>query len=204
VVLAARGGTRVRLRAGICGRWQGVADERDAVPSCRRPNAVGVSKPPRPKRLGRRGAVCGVALAQRWTQHRHRSRALHTAPRRSQRSPRACFHHASGWSDIATTVPKRPCFHLRARRVGRARRHASPYRGTPPGDGGSGSFDFLGFTHVWARSRKGNWVIRQQTAKDRLRRVIQRCGAPVRHRAAGAGPGRYSSRPWAAHGRLLT
>jgi hypothetical protein len=111
--LAARGETRVRLRAGICGRWQGVADERDAVPSCRRPNAVGVSKPPRPKGgckqaapgslpaptsplrgsgRGRRGAVCGVALAQRWTQHRHRSRALHPAPRRSQRSPRG-FHH---------------------------------------------------------------------------------------------------------------
>jgi RNA-directed DNA polymerase len=33
-----------------------------------------------------------------------------------------------------------------------------------------GSFDFLGFTHHWAVSRKGNWVIKQRTAKDRLKR----------------------------------
>jgi group II intron reverse transcriptase/maturase len=51
-----------------------------------------------------------------------------------------------------------------------------PYRGTPTRDERPGSFDFLGFTHVWVRSRQGNWVIRQQTAKDRVSRVIQRCG----------------------------
>lgn len=51
-----------------------------------------------------------------------------------------------------------------------------PYRERPRRGGGPGSFDFLGFTHVWARSRKGNWVIRQQTAKDRFARVVKRCG----------------------------
>jgi RNA-directed DNA polymerase len=44
-----------------------------------------------------------------------------------------------------------------------------------------GSFDFLGFTHVWSRSKKGNWVIKQRTAKSRftraLRRVAQWCRA---------------------------
>ena len=50
------------------------------------------------------------------------------------------------------------------------------FRGTPTREQRPGSFDFLGFTHVWVRSRKGYWVIRQQTAKDRLRRAIQRCG----------------------------
>ena len=35
------------------------------------------------------------------------------------------------------------------------------------------SFDLLGFTHFWGRSRKGHWVIRQKTAKDRLRRALQ-------------------------------
>ena len=40
---------------------------------------------------------------------------------------------------------------------------------TPPG-----SFDFLGFTHVWTKSLKGNWVIRRRTAKDRFARSLSR------------------------------
>ncbi|HEV2380930.1 MAG TPA: group II intron reverse transcriptase/maturase [Terriglobia bacterium] len=39
-------------------------------------------------------------------------------------------------------------------------------------DGGPGSFDLLGFTHYWARSRKGNWVVKRKTARSRLRRAI--------------------------------
>ena len=38
----------------------------------------------------------------------------------------------------------------------------------------SGAFDLLGFTHYWARSRKGYWVVKQKTAKDRLRRALKR------------------------------
>lgn len=34
------------------------------------------------------------------------------------------------------------------------------------------SFDFLGFTFYWGRSRKGFWVVRRKTAKDRLSRAI--------------------------------
>ena len=34
------------------------------------------------------------------------------------------------------------------------------------------SFDFLGFTHFWCRSRKGNWVIKRKTAKERLSRAV--------------------------------
>ena len=36
------------------------------------------------------------------------------------------------------------------------------------------SFDFLGFTHYWAWSRKGSWVVKQRTAKDRLSRTLMR------------------------------
>jgi RNA-directed DNA polymerase len=36
-----------------------------------------------------------------------------------------------------------------------------------------GSFDFLGFTHHWALSLKGNWVIKRRTAKGRFRRALQ-------------------------------
>jgi group II intron reverse transcriptase/maturase len=36
---------------------------------------------------------------------------------------------------------------------------------------GNGTFDFLGFTHYWARSRRGNWVVKRRTAKARERRA---------------------------------
>jgi RNA-directed DNA polymerase len=35
-----------------------------------------------------------------------------------------------------------------------------------------GTFDLLGFTHHWARSRKGNWVVKRRTAGSRLRRAV--------------------------------
>jgi len=38
--------------------------------------------------------------------------------------------------------------------------------------GGPGSFDFLGLTHFWGRSRRGYWVVRQKTAKSRLSRTV--------------------------------
>lgn len=42
------------------------------------------------------------------------------------------------------------------------------------GDGEPGSFDFLGFTHHWARSTKGNWVVMLRTAKSRLSTAVRR------------------------------
>jgi group II intron reverse transcriptase/maturase len=39
---------------------------------------------------------------------------------------------------------------------------------------GSGSFDLLGFTHFWGRSRKGNWVVKRKTAKSRFSRTLHR------------------------------
>ncbi|MCP4632646.1 MAG: group II intron reverse transcriptase/maturase [candidate division Zixibacteria bacterium] len=44
----------------------------------------------------------------------------------------------------------------------------------PNGGKRSNSFDFLGFTHFWSRSRKGNWIVKRKTAKDRLRRTIKK------------------------------
>jgi RNA-directed DNA polymerase len=35
------------------------------------------------------------------------------------------------------------------------------------------TFDFLAFTHYWGRSEKQNWVIKQKTARSRLRRAIE-------------------------------
>jgi len=38
----------------------------------------------------------------------------------------------------------------------------------------TGTFDLLGFTHYWAMSRKGYWVVKQKTAADRFRRALKR------------------------------
>jgi len=35
------------------------------------------------------------------------------------------------------------------------------------------TFDFLGFTHYWGRSRKGIWVIKRKTAANRVRRAMK-------------------------------
>ncbi len=42
-------------------------------------------------------------------------------------------------------------------------------------------FDFLGFTHVWVKSRKGRDVVRQRTAKSRLARALLAVKAWCRH-----------------------
>jgi len=35
------------------------------------------------------------------------------------------------------------------------------------------TFDFLGFTHYWGRSRKGVWVVKRKTAKSRISRGLR-------------------------------
>jgi len=50
------------------------------------------------------------------------------------------------------------------------------------------TFDLLGFTHYWAKSRRGYWVIKRKTATDRLSRAITRIGRWCReHRHAPVG-----------------
>jgi RNA-directed DNA polymerase len=39
--------------------------------------------------------------------------------------------------------------------------------------GAPGSFDLLGFTHFWGRSRHGRWIVKRKTAKDRLSRAVR-------------------------------
>jgi group II intron reverse transcriptase/maturase len=39
------------------------------------------------------------------------------------------------------------------------------------------TFDFLGFTHYWGRSRRGGWVVKRKTAKGRLKRALQAVSA---------------------------
>lgn len=44
-------------------------------------------------------------------------------------------------------------------------------KGSPKG--GNGTFDFLGFTHYWATSRRGYWVIKRRTMRSRLKRAMK-------------------------------
>jgi len=46
-----------------------------------------------------------------------------------------------------------------------------PSRGNTPAEG-NGTFEFLGFTHYWTRSRRGFWVIKRRTARKKLRRSM--------------------------------
>jgi len=45
----------------------------------------------------------------------------------------------------------------------------------------AGSFDFLGFTHFWSRSKQGTWVVKRKTADSRFRRALRRIAAWCRH-----------------------
>lgn len=57
-------------------------------------------------------------------------------------------------------------------------RFGRPQRNPPPKGGRSGegpeTFDLLGFTLYWARSRKRYWVIKLRTASDRFARALRR------------------------------
>lgn len=44
-------------------------------------------------------------------------------------------------------------------------------------DGGPETFDLLGFTHFWGLSRKGKWIVKQRTARDRFSRAVKRIAA---------------------------
>ena len=46
-----------------------------------------------------------------------------------------------------------------------------PDRGGPAGPA---TFDLLGFTHFWGRSRKGKWIVIRKTARDRFSRAVRR------------------------------
>lgn len=48
-------------------------------------------------------------------------------------------------------------------RVGKPRRSQRPE-----------TVDFLGFTHYWGRSRKGNWVVKRKTMRSRMTRSLRR------------------------------
>lgn len=54
-----------------------------------------------------------------------------------------------------------------------------PWRDSSKNESGrraNGSFEFLGFTHYWGRSLRGNWVVKRKTARSRLSRAVRTIG----------------------------
>ena len=49
-----------------------------------------------------------------------------------------------------------------------------PERGSQESDDRPGTFDFLGFTHYWGTSRKGNAVVMRQTSASRFSRAVKK------------------------------
>jgi RNA-directed DNA polymerase len=57
------------------------------------------------------------------------------------------------------------------------------------------SFDFVGFTHYWEKSRRGRWMVKRKTAPDRLTRALRRYNLWCRQN-------RHAPIAW-QHGELL-
>jgi RNA-directed DNA polymerase len=57
------------------------------------------------------------------------------------------------------------------------------------------SFDFVGFTHYWEKSRRGRWVVKRKTAPDRMTRALRRLNLWCRQN-------RHAPIAW-QHGELL-
>ena len=53
-----------------------------------------------------------------------------------------------------------------------------------PGGKGPATFDFLGFTHYWAKARKGYWMVKRKTSKKRFSRAIKAIGDWLRKNRA--------------------
>jgi hypothetical protein len=81
------------------------------------------------------------------------------------------------WSRLMEVLPKR--FGKYGLALHPEKTRLIDYR-RPPGSGKGGdggkppTFDFLGFTHYWGRSRKGGPIVKRKTARDRFARSLRR------------------------------
>ena len=95
-----------------------------------------------------------------------------------------CFEHEEDARKVMAVLPKRlNRFGLELNEVKtKLVPFKRPHIGLPTEDKPShSSFDFLSFTHFWARSRKGYWVIKRKTAKNRFSRSLKRVSEWCRH-----------------------
>jgi group II intron reverse transcriptase/maturase len=87
------------------------------------------------------------------------------------------FEHEEDARRVAEVMPKR--FAKYGLTVHPDKTRLVPFQRPPASlanddsEGGEpGTFNVLGFTHYWGRSRRGTWTVRRKTARDRLSRAI--------------------------------
>ena len=75
---------------------------------------------------------------------------------------------------VAEVLPKRFAKYGLRLHPEKTRLVAFRYKGSSPRDGDRpGTFDFLGFTHYWGRSKRGKPFVQRKTAKGRLARSLR-------------------------------
>ena len=90
------------------------------------------------------------------------------------------FSHEEDARRVLEVLPKRFArygltVHPDKTRLVRFKRPRKPSRDSDDGPKVErpGSFDLLGFTHHWARSRRGYWVVKRKTSKRRFNRALK-------------------------------
>jgi group II intron reverse transcriptase/maturase len=88
------------------------------------------------------------------------------------------FEHKQDAERVMAVLPKRFArygLELHPEKTRMMSFQAPPYGRESNGDDGRpGTFDFLGFTHYWGRSLKGNRVVKRKTAAKRFSRILTR------------------------------
>ena len=87
------------------------------------------------------------------------------------------FEHEYDAHRVLEVLPKRVGkyglkLHPEKTRLIRFRRPPKGGKGKKDTSGHPQTFDLLGFSHYWAESRQGNWVILRKTSKGRLSRAL--------------------------------
>jgi group II intron reverse transcriptase/maturase len=81
-----------------------------------------------------------------------------------------CFEREDDARRVAEVLPKR--FAKYGLTLHPDKTRLFQYKPNRGNNGDPPSFDFLGFTHYWAHSRSGKWVIKRKTMKKRLARKV--------------------------------
>ncbi len=82
------------------------------------------------------------------------------------------FSHEGDAHRVSEVLPKR--FDRFGLTVHETKTRLVDFRRPGGMDSKPGVFVFLGFTHYWGKSRKGNWVVRRKTAKKKLKQAVRR------------------------------
>jgi len=94
---------------------------------------------------------------------------------------------------VMTVLPKR--MNKYGLKLNEGKTRLVPFERPVGGSKGRGTFNFLGFTHYWGKTRNGYWVIKRKTARRRLQRTLKRIAEWCKT---------HRHRPLAAQARVLS